>query len=272
MDESALHSCVYWRAVGRQVIEEFGLKSLAGMDSFLLSPDDLSAAMGHKGVLEELTMKPHALVAAALFSPWLKPLRAMAAVVSRNANVSHTLSGWAKRISRARGRSVGQQRKQPGPDAKWETPVATEPKVWPKARVNISRGAKRHLMGVLEDTEAEIRLSPFYPYVKTLAANFSAFRLPNASASTVGLAVAQSWLRDAFAWRPASFGGTCAAAEAVVASVGQVALVIKSYYEHFILVNAPQVTSSRLRDVLPTLKATNLTYPGGVSVTSVWST
>jgi hypothetical protein len=264
LDESALHSCVYWRAVGRQVIQEFGLTSLAGRDTFLLSPDDLSSALGQQGVVEELMRKPHALVVAALFSPWLKPLRAVAAVASRNANVSRTITGWASRLSRVRVRRANRNETAP--------PELPPPQArgW-KNESGIRVG--RRLMGVVEDTEAEIRLSPFYPYVRALAVNFTASRIPDASSTVEGFAVAQSWLRDAFAWRPTVFGGSCSVADALGESVGKVLRVVRSYYEHFILENVRRVVPSRLRDVLPSLKAPrNASFPAGISVTSVRST
>jgi hypothetical protein len=258
VDEGTLHSCIYWRAVGQQVIREYGLSSLAAVDTFLLSPDDLSSALGQQGVLEELMRKPQALLAAALYSPWLKPLRAVLAVASRNANLSHTISAWAGHITMARQRR---------PRAARET-TKNASAVPNATRERRRRGPSRRLMGVFEDTEAEIRLSPFYPYVKTLVANFSV----SSPSTPVSLAVAQSWLRDAFAWRPASFGGECAAADAVGASMGQVMGVVKNYYEHFILVNAPRVAAASLRDTFPSIKAVNVSFPGGVSVTSVRDT
>jgi len=255
LDESALHSCVYWRAVGRQVIEEFELSTMAGLDTFLLSPDDLSSALGQQGVVEELMKKPRALLTALMFSPWLKPLRAVLAVASRNANVSRTISGWARGLSRIKNRRNADIHS-------------------PDARMNESgRVRGRRLMGVFEDTEAEIRLSPFYPYVKALVANFSASKLPNASSTRSGFAVSQTWLRESFAWKPVVFGGSCAAAEALGESIGKVLTVVKSYYEHFLLENVKRVASNRLRDVIPSFKAPpNVTFPEGISVTSVRST
>jgi hypothetical protein len=48
VDESTLHSCVYWRTVARQLIEEHDLVALKQFDTFLLSSGDLSASIGQK--------------------------------------------------------------------------------------------------------------------------------------------------------------------------------------------------------------------------------
>jgi hypothetical protein len=269
VDEATLHSCVYWRIVGKQVISEYKMQSLENLDSFLLSPDDLSAAIGQKGVLGEFLQKPQALLVASMYSPWLKPLRA-ALVASHNANVSSMISGWARRISQARSRQWrGVKNKTVAEvvvDAEAEFERGVDAVVPKNAR---ARFGGRRLLGIVEDAEAEIHALPFYPYVKAMAANFSVLSLASDETDTVGYAVAQSWLRESFSWHPMSFQGTCTVADAAVGSVAQVLMVVQKYYEHFLSVNAPRIlVKNRLRDAIPTLKTpVNYSLPG-VTLTS----
>lgn len=76
IDTMHMHTCAYWRLVGRRAIEQFNLTSLKGRDGFLLSVDDFAAALAQRWVLVELISKPGALLFAAGHSPLLKPLYA----------------------------------------------------------------------------------------------------------------------------------------------------------------------------------------------------
>ena len=75
-DEATAHSCAYWRHVGQLVIQRFNLTALNSLDTFLLSADDFSAALGHQGVMHALVTHPKWFVTAAMYSSWLKPVRA----------------------------------------------------------------------------------------------------------------------------------------------------------------------------------------------------
>lgn len=76
IDTMHMHSCAYWRLVGRRAVERYNLTSLKGRDGFLLSVDDFAAALAQRWVLLELISKPGVLLFAAGHSPLLKPLYA----------------------------------------------------------------------------------------------------------------------------------------------------------------------------------------------------
>ena len=76
IDTMQMHSCTYWRLVGRRAIEQYNLTSLKGRDGFLLSVDDFAAALAQRWVLVELISKPQVLLFAAGHSPLFKPLYA----------------------------------------------------------------------------------------------------------------------------------------------------------------------------------------------------
>lgn len=83
LEEHELHKCAFWRHVGRTIINDYNLTSLVNLETFLMSMDDLSAAITHKNVLWELTSNPHAILKIMLMHPYLKPLRALI-IVSAN--------------------------------------------------------------------------------------------------------------------------------------------------------------------------------------------
>jgi hypothetical protein len=76
IDTQHLHSCAYWRLVGRRAVEQYNLTSLKGRDGFLLSVDDFASALAQRWVLVELISKPQVLIFVAGHSPLFKPLYA----------------------------------------------------------------------------------------------------------------------------------------------------------------------------------------------------
>jgi hypothetical protein len=233
VDESVLHSCVYWRSVGRQVIAEFDLQSLRGMDTFLLSPDDLAAALGQRGVAEELILrKPYALMVAAFYSAWMKPVRALL-IASHGPNVSKLLQGFRSR---------------------WPRDLSLANLTNPFAR----RPRGRQLLSLVENVEAEVRSMPFYKQMKAVSERIP---LPTLN-STIASAVAQSWLRDGFTWRKTVFTGSCPPVQALVSSSTQVVRVLSNYYTHFEEIHANRSIPRGLLANLPDLRApANATLP-----------
>jgi hypothetical protein len=76
LEEHELHKCAYWRHVGRTVIKEYNLTSLIHLETFLVSLDDMSAALTHKNVLWDLLATPNVIARILLMHPWMKPIRA----------------------------------------------------------------------------------------------------------------------------------------------------------------------------------------------------
>ena len=101
-DTMHMHSCAYWRLVGRRVIEQYNLSSLKGSDGFLLSVDDFASALAQRWVLVELIAKPQALLFAAGHSPLFKPLYSAALTLRSMAMTWRRLhrQGAAERVLR----------------------------------------------------------------------------------------------------------------------------------------------------------------------------
>lgn len=76
IDTMHMHSCAYWRLVGRRAIEQYNLSSLSNREGFLLSVDDFASALAQRWVLLELISKPGVFLFAVGHSPLFKPLYA----------------------------------------------------------------------------------------------------------------------------------------------------------------------------------------------------
>lgn len=94
LDRHALHGCAYWRFVGRRVIAALNLTALAPHDTFLLSAEDLAAALAHPEALVELLAAPWAFAYALVYHPWARPLRAAATVLANAAERTEWAQRW----------------------------------------------------------------------------------------------------------------------------------------------------------------------------------
>lgn len=246
VDESTLHTCVYWRYVARQVIRDYNLSSLRDLDTFLMSPDDMAAAMGQRGVLEDLLRKPQSLLIAALYSPWLKPIRAIM-VASHETNVSKLLAGWARRITnKTAWRKVARRAER---DVKQTLDEELSDSATSLAPTNGTRMRPgRKLMGLWDDIEKQVKTLPYYPYARNSMANVTVYFFKDSANGVTG---AQYWLRDAFALRFTPSSSMCAAVEPLFTSAVYVLHVLQTYYSKFAEINAPREVLTRLNDLIP---------------------
>lgn len=239
VDDAALHKCVYWRLVGGQIMRRFNLSELEGHDTFLLSPDDLSAALGKRGVLPQILSKPQVVFSTLLYSPWLKPIRA-ALATAHNLNVTKRIremarmfrSSHVKRAHRKIGMGIYKALQ----------------------RVNETNNVhkSRKLMGMYEDTIANVVSMPYYPYVRKSVSNISTSLLQNHKLLNYVLRV---WSNDAFSWHVPGVKDVCPPATAASSSSVHSLTVIRNYYENFLRVNEQRVVSNKFKDVLPNVKA-----------------
>ena len=81
-----LHRCGFWRHVGRRLIQRHNLTGLAGEghhhDTFLLSLEDFLRALMLPDVAVSLVRHPGLLLEAALYHPWMRPVRAFGVLLS----------------------------------------------------------------------------------------------------------------------------------------------------------------------------------------------
>jgi hypothetical protein len=249
VDEATLHSCVYWRSVGRQLIQEHNLEALRGIDTFLLSLSDFSASIGQHGVLREMLSNPLVLFHAALYSPWVKPVRA-ALVASHDANVSAMIQGWRSRMSRRARSDVRRLENMTG----WDEKKLEELFEIDGLRTNGSAGPRRRLMGVWEDTRDRIRALPFYSMIKKSVSDVTL-------SETLEQTASQMWLVDAFVWKGVRFEGTCPVADSLASLVRHAIGVSRNYYVHLVDTNTPVAVRRRFRDVLPVVASLNASLP-----------
>ena len=83
LETHVLHTCGFWRYVGRRVLARHNLTAaLAGHETFLLSMDDLVYAAMSPGVGLALLRSPGVFVSALMHHPWMKPVRALGVAIA----------------------------------------------------------------------------------------------------------------------------------------------------------------------------------------------
>ena len=83
LETHVLHKCGFWRYVGRRVIQRYNLTgAMDGHETFLLSLDDLVYALMTPGIALALIRNPGVFASAALYHPWLKPVRAFGVLLA----------------------------------------------------------------------------------------------------------------------------------------------------------------------------------------------
>jgi hypothetical protein len=85
----------------------------------------------------------------------------------------------------------------------------------------------------------------------------SGVQLPDAVNVTSG----QLWLLDAFVWNGDRFSGDCPVVDSLSSLVAQSVGVSKRYYAHLAELNVPPKLRKRFKDVLPTVRASNMSLP-----------
>ena len=232
-DQAIAHSCAYWRHVGEIIIHKFNLTALEQLHTFLLSPDDFSSAMGHQGVMPALVAQPKALITAAMYSSWLKPVRAafwlhfhrhFRAIFNqtnwlsdrlgaRNAPAKEAIVEETDRVMKAWRVRESTLREYP----------VQAPHPHPTVTRNVSKAGRR-LLDTATQTVATLKSSPYY--------NLFSVNLPaglNASAET------------------------CPAAKVAVTTGLEIGRVMHTYYTQFQLIHADRGLNKTLWSVLPKL-------------------
>ena len=278
LEESALHSCVYWRTVARQLIRENSLTALERHDTFLLSAGDFSSCLGQRGVLLELLSKPLVMLHAVMYSDFFKPMRA-ALVASHDPNVTSLLHSWKHRIHKRiygraprhnkqttrghRGSGNGTQKhggfsnRTHGLHALSGNSMhglhALSGNSTHGLHALSGNGRSRKLLQVsYEQVHAEAVALPYYSQMR---GGLVDIELVNTSDTL--------WGSDAFTWR--SWGsGTCPAAEAAVSNLKYVSWLLRAYYQHLPeeLQEASSRKSSKLADNLPSFRVPNVSLSG----------
>jgi hypothetical protein len=240
VDEATLHGCVYWRRVGRRIIEEYNLSALNGSDTFLLSPDDFAAALGQRGAVAALMGAPQALLSAALYSRWLKPVRAFLAA-SYGQRVARMVRGASEVLMERVAKEVpafrdGERRAE----------------LFFGAKRNSSRGRRLMEAGAVDEVHERLARLPFYAAVQASARKS---RAATRNASTA-FAVVQTASYRGGVWGPFNAAGPCPPASAMLTSVTQVARILRRYYEEFSALSAPRKLKATLREAMPEVPLT----------------
>lgn len=95
LETHVLHTCAFWRHVGRRVIERYKLGELLdGHETFLLSMEDLISTAMAPGVALTLLRNLGLFMTAALHHPWMRPVRALGVAVANHLEYLH----WMRTI------------------------------------------------------------------------------------------------------------------------------------------------------------------------------
>jgi hypothetical protein len=115
----------------------------------------------------------------------------------------------------------------------------------------------RHLLGLVDEVESEIRSMPYYAQMKSMTDQIT---LPTVNAS-IASALAQSWLQDGFVWRKTVFQGSCPPVQITWGATSQVVRVLQRYYAHFVQIHTPRNIPRSFRDTLPDFHAPSTVTP-----------
>lgn len=96
LETHVLHTCAFWRHVGRRVIERYGLEETLGQhhETFLVSTEDLVSAAMAPGVGLALLRNLGLFATAALHHPWMRPVRALGVAVANHLEYLH----WVREV------------------------------------------------------------------------------------------------------------------------------------------------------------------------------
>ena len=264
-DESIAHSCVYWRHVGDILIQQYNVSSLRDHSTFLLSPDDFASALGNKGVIQALVGNPHIMLAAALYSKWMKPVRAvvrsvyqynLTQILFNRASKKERRGQHKERTGRSRNGTEDTSMGNTTKPAEYPTtvPETSQPTTQEttsshtldnyleNTTVIYNNHTGRRLMSILDDTLSRIKQSDFWA-----AQNAS---IPN---MTKGAADQADWLISPTGW-PAMWSDTVCPVGTVILNAGtQITSVLHTYYTQYNSINAPKVMSCTIVDIVPDL-------------------
>lgn len=256
LETHVLHKCGFWRYVGKRVIQRYNLSTpLAGHETFLLSMDDMVYALMTPDVAVALLRNPGALGAAALYHPWLKPVRAFGVLVANqlehlrwireiDADVHEVLFGddpmpgpagedEAKRKAKEHLQHKATPRFQPG-----GAPPVGQAGGATRKDARTAEGATRRLLSVQDSAQA------------VMAYSVSVIQKASTTGQTPSVA-AGAWVTADFSWPPRYdfSSSTCPLAQSILHIGLQAVTVNKLYFENF---NKPRPVIDRsLRANLP---------------------
>ena len=254
-DDSAVRQCAYWRVVGRKLLTQFNLSAVVP-DTFLLSPDDMAAAVAKQGVIDALCRHPSIMLLAAMHHPWLHPLRAAfrASAIARDILTVHAEHARRK-IERYRQTMMQADQEEPATPPRFDTRSTNLP------------SHTRRLLSVLAETTTQINSGEYSEAALSMALPIERQEALAAQA-TQNARNASS--HSAMIW-PAALSldrtyTTCPLIEAGLTPLQRVLSALESYYTHFDEIHLRRPPQRSLYADLPTIHTPEYVAPGGASV------
>lgn len=241
LEEHELHKCAYWRHVGSNIIRDFNLTALKNKETFLVSLDDLSAAIVQKDAFVQVLREPRLLIKIAVMHPYIKPLRALFILsanmleekihelqkitnTSQLPNMDELVRSIADKLEVKIDQNINRTR--------------TLNKI--KNKIKSKKTGKRKLLTTISDIQA--------------VQEYSSQVIQGAQSPPLALVVAQSWIRGPFAWPPKySYSiSDCTIVSVVWQALKEIVYVTINYFRHF---NDPTPAIDRsLKGNLPGIK------------------
>lgn len=248
LETHVLHTCGFWRYVGRRVIERYNLTEvLEGHETFLLSMDDLVyAAMAPDAGLA-LLLNPGIFVSAFMHHPWMKPVRAVGVMIANQLEYLHWIRSIDADVHEALFGDLpaGEHAKQ----AKEQALQRVQQRISPRNVPRTSRKPGRPLQDTAPELKPKRRL---LTTEDILAYSARVIQSPDATGQLPSR-VYGAWSTSAFVWPP-RYDYSLKACPIAVSTLDlgtQVILVNKMYFENF---DMPQTSIDRsLRASLPNL-------------------
>jgi len=275
LETHVLHTCGFWRYVGRRVLARYNLtEAMAGHETFLLSMDDLVYALmsPHAGLA--LLQNPGVFASALMHHPWMKPVRAFGVIVANHLEYLLWIRSIDEDVHDALFGDLTPE--QHAAQVRTEALERIRQRVTPR---NHQKPAGRRLL-MAQDLQSSKPsrqllttqdLQSFKPSRRLLTTQdvlaYSAriIKSPD-NAGFLPQRVAGAWSTSSFAWPPRYNYSleACPIAMSALDLAMQVALINKMYFENF---NRPALAVDRsLRGNLPDLSWTKRVVPNTTAV------
>jgi hypothetical protein len=227
LETHVLHTCGFWRYVGRRVLERYNLtEALAAHETFLLSMDDLVFAAMNPDAGLALLANPGVFVSAFMHHPWMKPVRALGVMIANQFEYLHWIRDIDADVHDALFGDLGPQ--ENARQQKQEAIKRVQERISPR---QVPRGERKQR---LAEPESKPRGRRLLTVQDVLAYSARIIQNPD-STGQLPSRVYGAWSTAAFSWPP-RYNYSLEACPIALSSLDlgtHVALVNKMYFENF---------------------------------------
>jgi len=270
LETHVLHTCGFWRYVGRRVIARYNLTEvMEGHETFLLSMDDLVyAAMAPDAGLA-LLLNPAIFVSAFMHHPWMKPVRAVGVMIANQLEYLHWIRSIDADVHEALFGDFPAAKKEGTGGREQQALQRVQERISPRRRRAIVKGRRAQQQPA---TPPAPSLKPRRRLLTTedvLAYSARIIQNPSSAVGQLPSRVSGAWSTSAFVWPP-RYDYSLAACPIATSALDlgtQVVLINKMYFDNFQNSQRPVLDRS-LRASLPNLGWMSSVQPSSTQATS----